>query len=223
MAARATSHAAGNIRIVSLKNRILLVVLGALAMALASEFAGPLPQFLAGLLGLGGVLTFLTALVLPTDLRNPPVHSLTILDRGYLTPAELHRLLGILPPAGIGSLEARGAQWTVARHVCRWRADHVVEVLAHHEVDAVREREMLSVLQWVGVNILPPFVGFALCVPLLAFTGFGAIPSNFLQALALFVVWALLALITRAILERYVIHRAVWEPELTESGTFVER
>ncbi|WP_125777068.1 hypothetical protein [Antribacter gilvus] len=207
----------------SLKNRILLVTLGAVAMALASEFAGPLPQFLVSLLVLGGFLSFLTALVLPTDLRNPPVHSMTILDRGYMTPTELHRLLGILPPAGIGTLEARGAQWTVARHVCRWRADHVVEVLAHHEVDAVRDREMLSVLQWVGVNLLPAFAGFALCVPLLAFTGFGSIPSNFLQAFALFVVWAALALVTRAVLERYVIHRAVWEPELTEHGTFVER
>lgn len=207
----------------TLKNRILLASLGALATALTTQFAGPLPEFLVWLLGTGGAATFLSALVLPTDTKHPPVHSLTIIDKGYLTPAEVHAILGILPPAGIGMLEARGAQWTVARHVSKWRADRVVDVLEQQGVESVRERDALSVLQWVGVNILPAFVGLMLLVPLLALVQFGDIGSNFLQALLLFAVWAAVALATRAVLEKYVIHRAVWEPELTSKGTFVER
>lgn len=207
----------------SFKNRIFLASLGALAVSLTTQFAGPLPEFLVWLLGTGGGTLFLTALVLPTDLRNPPVHSLTILDKGYLTAEEVHDVLGIIPPSGLHLLEARDAQWTVARHVAKWRADRVVDVLHRRGVDSVRERDMLSLLQWVGAQLFPAFFGLLLLVPLLAAIRFGDVGSNFLQAVILFAAWAAVALGTRALLERYVIHRAVWEPELTSKGTFVEK
>lgn len=208
----------------TLKNRIVCALLGALAFATATLLLPWLPEALVGLLGSGGVLLFLAALVLPTHTRQPPVHSLTILDKGYLTPAEIHQILGIWLPTGSQALEARDAQWTVARHVARWRADHVVEVMDYHGVLTERRVDMLSVVQWVGVQLLPAFLGLVFLIPTLAITGFDKISINFLQTLLLFVVWGVVALVVRRILEKHVIHRFVWEPELTADGTrFVER
>jgi hypothetical protein len=208
----------------TMKNRIICALLGALAFATATLLLPWLPDPLVGLLGTGGVLLFLAALVLPTNTRQPPVHSLTILDKGYLTPAEIHQILGIWLPSGSSDLEARGAQWTVARHVAKWRADHVVNVMDYHGVVAERRVELLSVVQWIGVQLLPAFVGLMFLIPTLAVSGFSKIGNNFLQTVLLFVIWGAVALIVRGILEKYVIHRAVWEPELTPDGTrFVER
>lgn len=208
----------------TMKNRIVCALLGTLAVATATLLLPWLPDALVGLLGTSGVLLFLAALVLPTSTRQPPVHSLTILDKGYLTPAEIHQVLGIWLPSGSTALDARGAQWTVARHVARWRADHVVNVLDYHGVTAERRVELLSVVQWVGVHLLPAFLGVLFLIPALALSGFEKIGSNFVQTLVLFVLWGAVALIVRRVLEKHVIHRFVWEPELTADGTrFVER
>jgi hypothetical protein len=170
------------------------------------------------------VMLFLAALVLPTHTRQPPVHSLTILDKGYLTPAEIHQILGIWLPTGSSALDARDAQWTVARHVAKWRADHVVNVMDFHGVVAERRIDFLSVVQWIGVHLLPAFLGLLFLIPTLALSGFDKIGYNFLQTVLLFVVWGTVALLVRRVLEKHVIHRFVWEPELTPDGTrFVER
>src|SRR5690606_32275617 len=145
-------------RTMTLKNRIVCALLGALAFATATLLLPWLPEALVGLLGSGGVLLFLAALVLPTHTRQPPVHSLTILDKGYLTPAEIHQILGIWLPTGSQALEARDAQWTVARHVARWRADHVVEVMDYHGALTERRGGMLSAGAWVGTQLLPAFL-----------------------------------------------------------------
>ena len=208
----------------TMKNRIICALLGALAFAVATLLLPLVPDALVALLGTGGVLLFLAALVLPTNTRQPPVHSLTILEKGYLTPAEIHQVLGIWLPSGSSDLDARGAQWTVARHVAKWRADHVVNVMDFHGVVAERRIDLLSVLQWVGVQLLPAFLGLLFLIPTLALTGFQLIANNFLQTLLLFAIWGTVALIVRGVLEKHVIHRFVWEPELTPDGTrFVER
>lgn len=208
----------------TMKNRIVCALLGALAFAVATLLIPWVPDALVAILGSGGMLLFLAALVLPTHTKQPPVHSLTILQKGYLTPAEIHQVLGIWLPAGSSSLDARDAQWTVARHVAKWRADHVVDVMDFHGVVAERRLELLSVVQWVGIQLLPAFLGVLVLVPTLALTGFDKIGNNFLQTILLFVLWGGVALIARAVLEKHVIHRAVWEPELTPDGTrFVER
>ena len=208
----------------TMKNRIVCALLGALAFATATLLLPWLPDALVGLLGTGGVLLFLAVLVLPTNTRQPPVHSLSILDKGYLTPAEIHQVLGIWLPTGSSDLDARGAQWTVARHTAKWRADHVVNVMDYHGVVAERRMELLSVVQWVGVQILPAFLGLMFLIPTLALSGFEKITNNFLQTLLLFAIWGTVALIVRGVLEKHVIHRFVWEPELTPDGTrFVER
>ncbi|MGW2093895.1 hypothetical protein [Promicromonospora sukumoe] len=208
----------------TMKNRIVCALLGALAFAIATLLLPWLPDALVGILGTGGVLLFLAALVLPTNTRQPPVHSLAILDKGYLTPAEIHQILGIWLPSGSSALDARDAQWTVARHVAKWRADHVVNVMDFHGVVAERRIDMLSVVQWVGIQLLPAFLGLIFLIPTLALSGFDKISINFLQTLLLFVVWGGVALLARWILEKHVIHRFVWEPELTPDGTrFVEK
>lgn len=208
------------------KNRILCALLGAGAVSLTFLLITWVPGALTWLLGVGGSVLFLVSLAIPgpTYMKQPPWHSVTILDRGHMTPAEVHEMLGIWLPAQIEHLQARDAQWTVARHVPQWRADHVVQVLEYRGVVAERRFEPLSALQWVGVHIFPVLLGVGLTLPLLAVIGFGTFGSNWLTALLLFAVWGAVAMAVRGALERWAIHRVVWEPELTPDGTrFVER
>lgn len=208
------------------KNRILCALLGAGAVSVTFLLVSWVPNALIWLLGVGGSVLFLVALALPGPVyvKQPPWHSVSILDKGYMTPAEVHQMLGIWLPAQSEYLEDRDAQWTVARHVPRWRADHVVQVLDHRGVVAERRFELLSALQWIGVHIFPMLVGAVLALPLLAVINFGTLGNNWLEALLLFAVWGLVSMIVRTVLERWVIHRVVWEPELTADGTrFLER
>ena len=72
--------------------------------------------------------------------------------------------------------------------------------------------------------LFPAFLGVLVLVPPVALTGFNKVGNNFLQTILLFALWGTVALIARFVLERHVIHRFVWEPELTPDGTrFVER
>lgn len=208
------------------KNRILCALLGAAAVSVTFLLISWVPNALIWLLGVGGSVLFLVSLALPGPVyvKQPPWHSVTILDKGYMTPAEVHQMLGIWLPAQSEHLEARDAQWTVARHVPRWRADHVVQVLDYRGVVAERRFEILSALQWIGVHIFPMLIGAVLALPLLAVINFGTLGNNWFEALLLFAVWGLASMIVRTVLERWVIHRVVWEPELTSDGTrFVER
>lgn len=210
----------------TIKNRILCALLGAAAVSVTFLILSWAPGALTWLLGVGGSVLFLVSLAVPgpTYMKQPPWHSVTILDRGWMTPAEVHQMLGIWLPAQSETLEVKGAQWTVARHVPKWRADHVVQVLDYRGVAAERRFELLSALQWVGVHIFPLILGAGLTVPLLAVIRFGTFGDNWLKALLLFAVWGVVSMVVREVLERWVIHRVVWEPELTPDGTrFVER
>lgn len=208
------------------KNRILCALLGAAAVSLTTLILSWAPSAVTWLLGVGGSVLFLVSLAMPGPeyVKQPPWHSVDILDKGYMSVAEVHQMLGILMPAHSEYLEVREAQWTVARHVPKWRADHVVQVLDYRGVVAERRFEPLSALQWVGVHIFPVLLGAALALPLLAILNFGTLQNNWLEALLLFAVWGLVSMLVRGVLERWVIHRVVWEPELTSDGTrFVER
>jgi hypothetical protein len=70
----------------TMKNRIVCALLGGLAFATATLLLPWLPDALVWLLGTGGVLLFLAALVLPTHTRRDPPDPRDLAALGQLCP-----------------------------------------------------------------------------------------------------------------------------------------